>query len=72
MYVCKTSQRFDWARCGEAARAYIYLGIFKPFFEVVVYRFVGNLADQGQIGDANLLLLGRLKDGAFDWALSSC
>ena len=41
----------------------IDLGTFESLFQVVVNCIVGDLADQRQIGNANLLLLGDFEGG---------
>ena len=38
----------------------VYLGILESLLEVVIYGFVGDLADQSEIRDSDLLLLCRL------------
>lgn len=45
----------------------------KPQFQVVVNGFVGDLAEQGEVRDTDLLLLGALEGGLLDlrFALST-
>jgi hypothetical protein len=54
--------------CVWEGAAHVDLGILEALLEVVVDGLVGDLADQGEVRHANLLLLGRLEDGALDGA----
>lgn len=48
------------------ALPYINLIVFEPQFQIVVNGFVGDLAEQGEVRDTNLLFLGALKGGLLD------
>lgn len=50
---------------------YIDFAILEPLLQVVVDGLVGDLADQGEVGNANLLLLGALEDGLADLGLAA-
>jgi hypothetical protein len=41
----------------------IYLPAFESLLKVVVDGLVRDLAEEGQVGNTNLLLLGRLEGG---------
>jgi hypothetical protein len=51
---------------GMRSNAHIDLSILESFFKVVVDGFIGDLADQGQVGDTNFLLLVCIKCGLLD------
>jgi hypothetical protein len=48
---------------GASGSTHVYLAILESLLQVVVDGLVGDLADQGQVGDSDFLLLGRLEDG---------
>jgi hypothetical protein len=48
---------------GASGSTHVYLAIFESLLQILVDGLVGDLADQGKIGDTNFLLLGRLEDG---------
>lgn len=79
MYVCASCQSV--CQCGAACAGgvgasgatHVYLAILKALLQVLVDGLVGDLADQRQVGDADLLLLGRLEDGlCCELGLGSC
>lgn len=55
----------------EWRRAYVDLTILESLLQVVVDGLVGNLADEGEIRDSDLLLLCRLEGGLLDLGLST-
>jgi hypothetical protein len=57
MYVYGTMSRGDRERW-----RYVYFLVFEAFAEIVVDVVVADLGEEGQVGDANLLLARRLKD----------
>lgn len=56
--------------CVDEGVPYIYLAMLKSQFQVIVDRLVGDLAEESQVGDTNLLLLGGFKGGLLDLALA--
>lgn len=58
----QVSERVD--RNQHMADVRVYLSMLEPFLQVVVYGFVGDLAQQSKIGYTDFLLLGNLK-GSF-------
>ena len=54
-----------------AGTTYIDLPILEPLLQVVVDGLVGHLADQGKIGDTNLLLLRSVKGRLLDIRLTA-
>jgi hypothetical protein len=49
-------------RAGASWSTHVYLAILESLLQVLVDGFVGDLADQREIRDSDLLLLGRLED----------
>lgn len=45
---------------------HIYLSIFKSLLQVLVYRLIGDLAEQSEIGNSDLLLLCGVERGLLD------
>lgn len=43
--------------------AYVDLPMLEPLLQVVIYRFVRDLADECEVGHADFFLLGALEDG---------
>lgn len=52
------------------ALPYINLAMLEAELQVLIDRFVGDLAEQGEVRDTDLLLFGGLKGGLFDLALA--
>lgn len=50
----------------------IDLAPFEPLLQVLVDGFVGYFAQEGQVGNTNLLLLGCLKGGLLGLRASAC
>lgn len=52
-------------------RAYVNLAIFESLIQVLVDGFIGDLADEGEIRDSDLLLLCRFEGRLSDLRLSA-
>ena len=50
----------------------VYFTSFESLFQVLVDGFVGYFAQEGQVGNTNLLLLGCLKGGLLGLRASAC
>lgn len=48
---------------GAGGSTHVYLAILESLLQIVIYGFVGDLADQGKIGNSDFLLLGRFEYG---------
>ena len=66
---CAPNRTLSPCRLHVLSLSYIDLIIVKAEFQVFVDSFVRNLAQQGQIRNANLLLLGAFKGGLLDLGL---
>jgi hypothetical protein len=65
-------QSRNQARLGSIFETYVNLSVLEAQLQILVDRLVGHFTQQREIGDANILLLGALKDGFLHlWSRSS-
>ena len=69
MYVCHIYQPLRSALTWRTT--HVYLRILEALLQIIIDSLVRDLADEREVGNAHLLLLGTLEDGLLDLGLSA-